>query len=552
MSFGNPEFLYLLPLSLLPLILFFLRQFTSVKTKVPSLIWLREKLPAYRISTNSIFTLVLQIICILLFIFSISGTRLSKNTQATENICVVDDLYRSGWTAVLWQKMQNELDLYCNSRYYSYASILRNKLDFADSGYLRQSEPTSNFSAARLSGTFKQSSILIIGARSTGNEFAFETTENIKLFLVQPGEKNLTNAFFFRADIHPFDYARIRLSATFMQREGLLSIDWNNESRELISVQNFSVEHELLARPGYNSYQLKFFTDTESESVSAFHLRKTSGSLGVDTGQAPVTVQSVLQLPREKFSRPWFLQKEGGVPIRKSENCSGSGVFFPDLQNQSDIARGYFNIQNSSGQSLVLSVARRESAEFSLLNENSVIYRFADGLPAVYRNGDSICFSFDPDSVDPELIKNPHYAIFLLNLLVMSVSEENIETVYHGNDLERETNSALFARDFKPGILGKQSNGSWRYLQDEKIDFESYERFLVLNYDPEISRDPVKEASLSNLQEQNALSIFAGSGLIISFAILAVLVSTGFLELFKKRVKKIRYGTLFPASNKKD
>ncbi|MCB1160698.1 MAG: hypothetical protein KDK45_24570, partial [Leptospiraceae bacterium] len=164
----------------------------------------------------------------------------------------------------------------------------------------------------------------------------------------------------------------------------------------------------------------------------------------------------------------------------------------------------------------------------------------------------SICFSFDPDSVDPELIKNPHYAIFLLNLLVMAVFEENIETVYHGNDLERETNSALFARDFKPGILGKHSNGSWRYLQDEKIDFKSYERFLVINYDPEISRNPVKEASLSNLPEQNAMSIFAGSGLIISFAILAVLVSTGFLELLKKRVKKIRYGTLFPASNKKD
>ncbi|RME92662.1 MAG: hypothetical protein D6767_02715, partial [Candidatus Hydrogenedentota bacterium] len=129
MEFAYPQFLWALPLVLLPWLVYFLRLYFGEKTLLPSLIFIEEASRQKRYLKKPWLVYLLQSLALLFFILAFSTPIIHSEKKFT---CIVDDFIHAQWNSTTWQKVKANLQDPCSRQFYSLTSLILHSKNFTN------------------------------------------------------------------------------------------------------------------------------------------------------------------------------------------------------------------------------------------------------------------------------------------------------------------------------------------------------------------------------------------------------------------------------------
>lgn len=451
-SFTHPEFLTLLPLVLLPWIVYFLRLFSGEIIQLPSLIFLFESVGASRLRKIPWLIYLLQSLAILFLIMAFARPQLSSSEKSF--YCVADDLVHTQWTLPKWRRVATELQKTCDGTIFSLAEILNNRESPVNPAKLRRSQPWLPLQALEFIRSRRNNRpVLWI---QMDHDFRFQNVDSpvlnhFRFYTVPPEEKqnHYLESVLLRKDPLHYEKRFIRVQvappgkykvAIKTARNSIL-LETNPEG---LLEQNLS----LTELPMLSLAEISIPGDQYPEDDKAFLLLSRSRPYRLlFQGEVPVVIRAVTTMPIDRFPSFWFSADGGGSKVLMSSSRKISllptnkrAIYFPPADTAESGTPRRFERNALFPKAFPLNYPVRAYEIPTGLPDSKILLRFEDGSPAAVRfaQGGGMFF-FHPDSAPSELKQSGTYALFLLSAILDMLSETPYQVAQSEKEWERIT-----------------------------------------------------------------------------------------------------------------
>jgi len=462
MDFQNIYALWLLPLSVFPLIAYFFLRFYGKKSVIPSLVFLKEEHSQTRISSG-FWKFLLQSVAVFFLVVFLSQPQLEYSRNP--GICFYDDTLHTQTDATQTRRILEKYRDFCggilgnkNGLVYSLSDLNAGRLSPLSLDQLHRKTPISYPEVmTRLAETQRKypDRIFYMFLPEDNYQEILEDTRRIKIIPLPSPDKNNNYFTSYSLGTHPADYRKLILRFTV-----------KNPGTEVLIQAGDGKTLSVVSRDGINEHILPHLNTEKPDNI----IIKLTGD--------GYTQDNTLKFPVPPlgfytFSRQEKKPRSVEAILRACEDCnqyifrekpdttiSSLPMSFHRLESYPVSGDGihiyWFSGENKFiTDSLTLSDGSRihvkRAAEYSVPQGDdapAILYHFTSGEAAVLKtNSGDIIFLFDPDSPSRRELFHPGYMDMLFGILSGFTNREN-----HPSPASRVSGKAITSAGSFPQI----------------------------------------------------------------------------------------------------